>query len=543
MNIATLLQTQARLRPHTPALLETIRGRNRSTSFAQLELQVGQVATFLHQQGLQAGDPVLVFYPMSAELYIILGALFRLGLIAMFLDPNAGRNHFDRCCTLCPPRGMIASSQAYWLAVRSPALQHIPLKVAIGLPLPGTISWYRCQKLPCYDQIAPCTADSPALLTFTSGSTGQPKPVLRTHGFLLEQYRVLVNHLQLTPDQVEMTSLPIFVLANLATGTTTLIPTGNLRSPAAIATVPILRQLAEHQPQRILASPALLERLVEGGQQPHLAFSRVQQIISGGGPIMPRLLHQLQQVAPQAQITLLYGSTEAEPIALIQHTQIQPTDLHQMQSGAGLLAGQPIPEIHLQILRPDDLSQTYTSDQFAVACLPPYQVGEIVVSGAHVLSGYWNGQGNSETKFRVGDAIWHRTGDAGYRDAGDRLWLVGRCQACIQDAKGSLYPFAVECVLQQHPQVQRSTVVLHQGQRLLLVEPVHSQTPLNVAEIQELVKWAAIDDIRVLPKIPVDDRHNSKIAYPALMKQIVSQSSIPCKGVAFGQRISPGTER
>ena len=61
------------------------------------------------------------------------------------------------------------------------------------------------------------------------------------------------------------------------------------------------------------------------------------------------------------------------------------------------------------------------------------QPGEIVVSGAHVGAGYVGGVGDAETKFRVGEVIWHRTGDAGYLDAHGRLWLLGRCSARIAD--------------------------------------------------------------------------------------------------------------
>jgi acyl-CoA synthetase (AMP-forming)/AMP-acid ligase II len=64
-----------------------------------------------------------------------------------------------------------------------------------------------------------------------------------------------------------------------------------------------------------------------------MALSSVRHILSGGAPILPRLLQQLPQFAPQAEITILYGSTEAEPIAQIQLAQMQSIDLEAMQSG------------------------------------------------------------------------------------------------------------------------------------------------------------------------------------------------------------------
>lgn len=521
MNLATLLQTQSQTRPQAPAIIEVSARRERTTSFADLESRVGQAVTLLQRYNLQPGDAVLVFYPMSSELYVILGALFRLGLVGMFLDPSADRQYFAHCCALCPPRAMIASTKAYWLTLRSLALQQIPLKFAVGLPLPGTIPWYYAT-LAANPSIVATQADTPALLSFTSGSTGHPKPVLRTHGFFGHQYRVLVESLHLTAGITELTTLPLFVLANLASGATTLIPQGNLRAPGAIAPAPIIRQLQIHQPDRLLASPAFLERLVEDCRRKKLIFAGVQRIISGGAPITPRLLHQLEAFAPNAEIVVLYGSTEAEPIAQITYAQMQPGDRQAMTAGHGLLVGQPIPVIQLKILRDQwgAALPPYRQNEFLADCLPSNQVGEIVVSGDHVLKHYWQDLGNQETKFQVDGQVWHRTGDAGYLDEGGRLWLMGRCGAVIRDKKGCLYPFAVECLMQQHPSIHRSTVVSHRGQRLLLIEPIPSKARLTLNELQPLLKAARIDAVRVLPKIPMDDRHNSKIAYSKLKSRL-----------------------
>ncbi|HEY9906630.1 MAG TPA: AMP-binding protein [Thermosynechococcaceae cyanobacterium] len=518
MNIATLLQQQATLRPQAPALIDSWGKFDRLITFAELELAVGQAATLLRRSGLQAGDRVLVFHPMAAELYIILGAAFRLGLVAMFLDPGAGRAHLERSCVQCPPQALIATSKAYALLGRVSALRRIPLKFAIGLPLPGTLHWQQLHSLSPEPTIAACPDTAPALLTFTSGSTGMPKAALRTHGFLLAQYRVLLESLRLTPDTTELTTLPIFVLANLAVGATTLIPRGNLRAPGTIAPAPVLKQIQTYSPDRILASPAFLERLVNYARRHQMALSSVRHILSGGAPILPRLLQQLPQFAPQAEITILYGSTEAEPIAQIRLAQMQAIDLEAMQSGKGLLVGVPIPAIQLRIVPPDRAIFTATPDQFAAICLPKGAVGEIVVSGDHVLSSYWQGQGDRDTKFRVGEAIWHRTGDAGYVDSADRLWLLGRCEACIHDGNGDLYPFQIEGWLQRYPEICRSAVIFHQGQRVLLIEPCRSAPPLDLEAIKKSLEWASLGSVRVCAKLPVDRRHNGKIVYSELLK-------------------------
>ena len=152
----------------------------------------------------------------------------------------------------------------------------------------------------------------------------------------------------------------------------------------------------------------------------------------------------------------------------------------------------------------------------AQPCLPADEPGEIVVSGEHVLTGYLHGRGDDETKFRVDGAVWHRTGDAGYLDDRGRLWLLGRCVARIDDARGELYPFAAETAVYQDARVKRAAVVGHNGRRLLAVGVVRRRrSRATWKRSAQILAWARIDEVRVWPPVPVDNRHNAKIDYPA----------------------------
>ena len=141
MNLAHTLIEQARLRPNAPAIIDTRRGRSRTMTFAELDLAAARVARLLVNNGLEPGDAVLVFHPMSAELYVALLALFRLRLVAMFLDPSAGREHIERCCVMHPPRALIAGTKAHLLRLIVPALRRIPVKFVIGFPVPFAVRW------------------------------------------------------------------------------------------------------------------------------------------------------------------------------------------------------------------------------------------------------------------------------------------------------------------------------------------------------------------------------------------------------------------
>ncbi len=528
MNITQILHAHTATRPDAAAIIETRHGRSRTLTFAELKCAATRAAALLHRAGLRPGDPVLVLHPMSVDLYIALVAIFRLGLVAMFLDPSAGREHIERCCSLHAPMGLIASSRVHFLRLLSPALRRIPVRFSIGLPVPGAVPWNCANRLAPHEPMEPCPPETSALLTFTSGSTGRPKVAVRTHGFLLAQHQALEQSLGLTPGEVDLTALPIFVLANLASGVTSLIPDADLRRPGAVDPAPLVAQIQVHRPTRTLASPASLERLADYCIQRRLTFPSLKKVFSGGAPVFPDLLDKLHAMAPQADIVAVYGSTEAEPIALVGRHEVAREDVAGMLGGRGLLTGTPVSSIHLRILgnnwgRPIG---PYSRAQFAAACLPPGEAGEIVVSGGHVLPGYLHGHGDEETKFVVDGTLWHRTGDAGYLDDRGRVWLLGRCAARIEDSRGTLYPFMVECTARHYPGVRHAAVASCSGRRILAIQLEEYAANTDLTALAQELAWAHIDEIQVHKRLPVDGRHNAKIDYPALHRRLDKASRV-----------------
>jgi acyl-CoA synthetase (AMP-forming)/AMP-acid ligase II len=516
VNVAEALLAQARARPHAPAILA---GRPASDlTFAELDVASARLAGFLRAHGLDPGDVTLVFQPLTPALYVTLVAIFRLGAIAMFLDPSGGRADIERCCRLEPPRALIATPKAHLLRLLSPALRRVPLKFSTGASLPGARGLQSARLRPPLRGVEPCAADTPALLTFTSGSTGQPKAALRTHGFLMAQHHTLERTLALRPGQIDLATLPIVVLANLGSGVTTLLPDADLRRPGAIRPGPVLEQIRRHRPARTAASPAFFERLLEASPLERAALSCLERIFTGGAPVFPPLLDALAEAAPGAHVAALYGSTEAEPIAHLERREVSAEDREAMRAGRGLLAGYPVEELDVAVLA-DEWGRpraSLSAEALRASRLPPGQAGEIVVSGGHVLPGYLRGIGDEETKFRVDGTVWHRTGDAGWLDERGRLWLLGRCAARIEDERGTVYPFAVECAAAGQPGVRRSAFVAHRGRRLLLVEPLAGGPRPDLERLRASLAWAHLHDVRCVERLPVDRRHNAKIDYVTL---------------------------
>ncbi|MBL9213216.1 MAG: AMP-binding protein, partial [Opitutaceae bacterium] len=342
---------------------------------------------------------------------------------------------------------------------------------------------------------------------------------VRSHGFLLAQHRVVARHLALVPGEVDLATLPVFTLANLASGVTTVLPDLDLRRPGAVNGASVVAAVARFGVTRITASPAFFERLgapVTASGQP---LPTLRKLFTGGAPVFPRVLALLQATAPAARVAAVYGSTEAEPIAHLDAAEISAADRAARQSGQGLLAGAPVAEIRLRVLRDrwGAARGALTAADFAAETMPAGEAGEIVVTGEHVLRGYLGGVGDEETKFSVDGETWHRTGDAGRLDDKGRLWLLGRCAARIDDGHGRLYPFTAECVAMTLPEVRRAAFVSHAGRRYLVVEAPRAGPDLE-GRLAAALRWAHPAAILFVRTLPVDRRHNAKVDYPGLRR-------------------------
>jgi acyl-CoA synthetase (AMP-forming)/AMP-acid ligase II len=507
MNIVDILCERARTHGDRLAIVE----RGRTITFAELDEAATSAAAELASAALTPGMRAIMLSPMSIDLYIALIGMFRLQVAPVFVDPA----HLAACIARLQPDAFVAVRRAHLLRLTTPAVRAIPIKLTVARVA-------RARRSREIGRGEPCAPDTPAIVTFTSGSTGDPKAVVRSHGFLLSQHRALATSLALEPGETDLTALPIVLLANLASGVTSIIPDADLRAPGAIRPEPVLDQIRRLRPSRTIASPALLERLAACASRRGERFDSLQRIFTGGAPVFPALLDRLAAVAPGASIVSVYGSTEAEPIASIDAREIGPADRSAMRHGAGVLAGTSSSSIEVRIL-PDRWGIPITPGQADLdrEALVDGGIGEIVVSGAHVLGGYLDGAGDEETKIHAGGRIWHRTGDAGYFDRQGRLWLLGRCAAKVTDHDGTLYPLAVECAASDVPGLRRSAFVRHQGRRVLVAE-VEDGVGQSGPQMRDLLlrrlAWARLAEVRIVSRVPVDPRHNAKTDYPALSR-------------------------
>lgn len=525
MTITAIFKRKVAESPDTLALIDVFQSRDRKTAYKELRDLVSIAVDNLRKRNVAKGDSVLILVPMTLELYVCLLALFEIGAVAVFLDPSAGLGHIRKCCAIQPPRAFIGISKAHLYRLMSHAIRSIPLKFSTAKSVPGAYYLFQrgeasLRERETGDRVLP---RDPALITFTSGSTGFPKATVRTHEFLISQHQVLERSIALKAGEVDLATLPVFVLANLASGVTSVLPDADMRRPGFVDPGPILKQIEKFQINRTGGSPAFYEKLLEGVESVD-GLQSLKKLYTGGAPVFPRLLKKIQEVLPDAEVVAVYGSTEAEPIAHVSYREMEPSDLEAMKSGKGLLTGTCVPEIAIKIIRDQwgTPLPAMSLEDFQNRGVELGQVGEIVVSGNHVLKGYLHGKGDEETKFKVEDRIWHRTGDAGYFDDKRRLWLMGRCSAKVSDSEGELYPFAVEAAATAFDLIHRSAFIKRHGKRCLVIQLAGRASEAQFNKLKRELAWAKIQEFRIVPLIPVDKRHNAKINYTELEKRLNS---------------------
>ncbi len=501
-NVYKIFQEAAVVYPHHIAIIE----KDWEISFGDLLQAVEQTAAQLKAQGLGPGDRVLVFVPMGINLYRVVLALFKIGAAAVFLDEWVSWQRMTLCCQLADCRGFIGVWKARVMGWFAGPVRRISVK--------PSLSGY--QNYAPDPDIYTAKADHPALITFTTGSTGTPKAALRSHSFLRQQFEVLREELNPQPGDVNMTVLPIVLLINLGAGATSVIAAFKASQPDALDAGLVTRQMTRYGVRCLTASPFFVRKIAEYCLDHSLEIPTLTSIFTGGAPVFPAEAAILTQAFPATTIRIAYGSTEAEPISTIEAAEV---------AGA---AGQNQPEalpvgringhIAVKIIPVSDQSLEWTTENPLVECLPG-EVGEIVVAGPHVLAAYYNNPEalRRQKIYAPNGTVWHRTGDSGFLKNGNQLYLTGRCSTLFVHLGRLICPFLYEGWLQQLPGVAIGTVLGREGRMVFCVEmqPNAEQTDVR----QAIAALHILDsDIRFVEKIPRDPRHHSKIDYQRVVE-------------------------
>lgn len=547
-NVFRYLSHWAAVSPDQPAVVmpgkprPDLRMPYESLSFGELAGRVNRLAAALRARGLERGDRVVVMIPMSVELYTLLLALLKLAAVIVFIDPWVGLEQIKRCIELTEPKAFAGIPLIQLLARSTGILKPIPMRLTAR----GKARFGELQLERLIEEHAPeveterVEPDTTALITFTTGSTGVPKGANRTHGFLVAQHLALEREMGLRPGETDLTTLPIFVLNNLASGVTSVLPRMNPAKPSAVDPAVIVRQIQDHGPTTAVGSPAYWLPIVDYCLEKGLQLPTLRSLFTGGGPVPPGLLEKLRRVLPNGQACIGYGSTEAEPIALIGADEVCDETGPRTEAGSGNCVGHLAPGIELKVIRivkgPVELGPEGWSD----VELPRGAVGELVVTGDHVGKDYYrNPEAVRENKIKDPDGrVWHRLGDVGYLDDQGRIWLVGRVNNVVTRGPRAIYPIQAEAVAHQLPFVEKAALVgledAELGHRVAFVVVPKEKHP--VQWLRKRREWELrirdhlarheipLDAILFTRRLPLDPRHNAKIDYAQLQRRLAART-------------------
>ncbi|WP_161905900.1 class I adenylate-forming enzyme family protein [Paracoccus sp. MKU1] len=397
-------------------------------SYADLSRLVEDMAARLSAYGVRAGDRVMLLSENCVTYLVATLALGRLDAWTLLANARLTAAEVDRLAKVADIRCTI-----YTPEVSAAARAHAERMRGVSL---GNMACGELLVSPLRDATPEPVEDGPeqtAVLIYTSGTVGEPKGVMLTHGNLLFMAQTSSTLRSISAADVTLAVLPgthIFgltsvFLAALAKGSR-LIAMPRFDPDAVLDRI---REDVTILPAVPQVFAALLRRLAELGVE-RLEHKNLRYIYAGGAPLDLGVKQRVERVFG-LPLHNGYGQTEASP-------GIATTRLNSPRSDASV--GLAVPGTEIRIHDPDE-----------------HGVGELWVRGPNVMKGYYR---NPEaTRAALTEDGFLRTGDLARRDPDGAIHIVGRLKELIVHSGFNVYPPEVEAVLSLHPAVSLSAVV------------------------------------------------------------------------------------
>ncbi|MGZ3427845.1 MAG: AMP-binding protein [Polyangia bacterium] len=515
-NIAAAILLHAKIASRRVALVSPLE-RDSSLSFGALGERVARLRDGLRRQGIRPGDRVLVLAPLGFDMIAIAVALLASGATLVTLDGQLGARRVVRALAVARPRAVISLRRLlrFWPLV--PALARARRVALDGAGL-GTQSF--AALVGDADESPLARPDAPAMISFSSGTSGRPKGAERTHEILLAQHRALGRSFPVAEGEVDLPAFPALTLHNLACGITTVLPPVDLRQPAHVDPARVVDTARRYGVTSLSGAPAYLARIAAYATRVGLTLPSLRRIAVGGAPVSRSLCRALRAAFPAAEAVVVYGSTEAEPMAHVDLDEVVHSD------GRGFLVGTPDPAAEIELVRLPAEPPAGAGDRLRDYRVAAGEVGEIVVRGRHVVQRYvGDPEAQRCTKLpSAAGGVWHRTGDLARQDARGRLWLAGRAADVLSGDDDACYPFDVEANVLDCAGVRAAALVAWprrpEGVLAVALEPGARAAALDAARAALDTCGLSSLSIRVLDELPMDARHQSKVDRVALRAQL-----------------------
>ncbi len=401
MNLAHILAEAAGAHPARPALV----GETGTVTHAEIDRQARVAAAALRARGVEPGDRVALMLPNGPALVAAaLGAL-RLGAIVVPLNGLLARPEVEARLAASTPRVFLESEDAL---------------EADAEPL---------------DEIVERESADPAVILFTSGTSGKPKGAILTHGSIHAAARNAADALALSEEDVVLGAAPFSHVLGLSTGMAS-----TLMSGAAIAIVrrfepeQTLALMTETGTTILLGVPTMCIALCQAARSAE-ALPPVRIAHVGGAAVPAEVARDFERT---------FGGEVYEGYGLTELSGVATTYIRGQERKVGSV-GKPLGGTGLRIVSLEGEP------------VPAGGVGEAQFRGPSVIPGYW--EDPQATAEAIDADGWLATGDLGYLDPEGYLFLVDRKKDLILRGGYSVYPREVEEALYEHPDVLEAAVI------------------------------------------------------------------------------------
>ncbi|MFE6235135.1 alpha/beta fold hydrolase [Cellulosimicrobium sp. NPDC057862] len=497
-------------------------GSARAVSWQALHRQVRRLAAGLHAIGVRRGDRVSLLVEPGPTLTALVYACLRIGAVVVVADAGLGVRGLTRAQRGAWPRFVVAQTKGLaaaralgWPGVRISA---DPLAPAVRRALGVTHELVDVARTGEGATLPPEPGpDDEAAVLFTSGSTGPAKGVVYSHARLSALRDTLAEHFDVGPDTGLVTGFAPFALLGPALGTRSVTPRMDVSSPRTLTAQAVADAVRASDARIVFLSPAAILNVVATADAldaaDRTALARVRTFLSTGAPISAELLGSAAELMPAATAHTPYGMTECLLVTDVTLGGIRDAAA---APDAGVCVGRPVPGAEVLVSALDDDGAATGTPSAA-----PGVLGEVVVRAGHLKERYdrlWLTDLAAERGTPPGR--WHRTGDVGHLDAQGRLWIEGRLGHVLRTADGPLAPVGPEQHVERVAQVRRAAVVgvgpagLQQAVAVVETEPGVRRPGLAPEALTAAVRAAspvALAAVLVVPRMPTDVRHNSKI--------------------------------